>query len=376
MCEYTSINKNQAVTTDICYIDKTIDKLLLNGQTKIALEYIDEIMEINNNSCSINTQLLEKLNFTKERINKLNAKTKLQSTYNVYDINSVIEYIYNNNLTCKDKKPIIESILTHNESLMHKFVKCKEAYNIIKYIPSEYITKDIIVKYLEMNVNNIFKINIPSTLSDDDYIEIMYTIYCNYLHSYDEANDRLLWDYMKKLYVFTNKNIITKFFDKLEINYKKRRTYIQCYFFDFYSIEDSIYDSDNDNNNSYDWLTSDIILRAVKLGQDVMFLPEHHVTKETVLAYLKFNNGHRSTDCIKNKWLTDMSFVDEVLQYTREIICKLKLTDEQIINLIVSYKDTIKYLPDINYDMCYKAYKIHGDSCVIYMPYNIRKLFK
>jgi len=380
MCEYTSLNKKQAISTDICYIDKTIDKLLMNGQTKIALEYIDEIIGINNNSYSVNTQLMEKLNFTKERISKLNnnkKKPKLQLPYNVYDINSVIEYINGNKLTCKDKKTIVESILTHNESLMHELVKYEEAYRFIGYMPSKYITKDFVITGLEKNIEYFFKINIPSTLSDDDYIDILYTIFHMYLRRYDNYDDTLLHHYMEKLYDFTNKNIITKFFDKIEIDCEKHRYLIKFWFFDFESIfdsdDDDSYDDDSDDYG-YDWLTSDIILRAVKLGQNIDFLPESHITKEIVLASLAFDIDNINR--IKNEWFTDMSFVNEVLQYTRAIIRELKLTDEQITNLIVSYKDTIEYLPDINYDMCYKAYKIHGDSCVKYMPRNIRKLFK
>jgi len=392
MCEYTSPNKKQTMTTDICYIDKTIDKLLMNGQTKIALEYIDEIMEINNNSYSINTQLLEKLSFTKERINKLNyntkEKTKCQLPYNVYDINSIIEYINDNEnkLTDKNKKNIVESILTHNELLMYELVKHIEVYEIIEYIPSKYITKDFIIAYLEEYYGDLFKINIPSTLSDDDYVEIMCTIFHIYSRCYDamECDNILLHHYMEKLYDFTNKNIIAKFFDEIEIDCVEHEYRIKFWFFDFESVFDSDNDMDNDDmddddmdndndNSSYDWLTNDIILRAVKLGQNIKYLPKSHITKNILLASLSFDINNISR--IKDEWLIDGDFVEDVLRYTREIINKLKLTDEQINKLIVSYNNTIKYLPNINYDMCYRAYKKHGDTCVKYMPKNLRKLF-
>jgi len=71
MCDYTSINKKTLTYSNVDYLDEAVNKLISSEQYKIALEYVDDAIEKNNNSYIVDKNLQEKFNFTKQNLIKL-----------------------------------------------------------------------------------------------------------------------------------------------------------------------------------------------------------------------------------------------------------------------------------------------------------------
>jgi len=368
MFEYTPIRKKPTTQTNIYYNDKNIDKLIELEQYNVALEYINDTIEANNNSYDIDHNLQEKLEFTKQHIVAL-----ISNTDNTTDIESLVDYL-NSKISFNDAEKTIVELLNHNPSMVYRLLDYHGPIfnfdSLVKIIPKNYYDRKNIINLLyTYGEKIIYNIEIPDSFSDDAYVDIIFNIFKFHVEK-NSSGDYMDIDMDEYLAVFSNvlnENIVNKLLDLIHTNY-----------------DASILNYDNNGLFYWDylceinctWITYDIILKATKLGNPIHGLYSKYITKEIVLAAYKFNdNIYAQEGFFDAKWFDEM-YLQDAMNISRKVLQMLSLPIDEINKLIIMYPDTIEYLKTVNYDMCYKAYKKHGDSCVKFMPENIAKLFK
>lgn len=111
--------------------------------------------------------------------------------------------------------------------------------------------------------------------TENEIIEIMYKsfkLFWNKRAKYHNDNV-YLYDVFDEYYLTINRHVMTALLNKINTNHKilpKDRKYFNVFNFD------TVFK----NMHVYNWLTYDIILRAVNLGQNINNLPERYLTNE------------------------------------------------------------------------------------------------
>jgi len=201
---------------------------------------------------------------------------------------------------------------------------------------------------------------------DDIYVNEMHKSFKLYWKE-RKTSQHTLYDVMRKYYKSINRNIITKFLDI--ITTKKLVSQVNKKYFHIFNFDEMFQDS-----YDYNWLTYNIILMAIKIGQSINHLPERYITHELICIAVESNSDNIRH--VPKKLLENQVLIKLLIEHTRSIIPELELTNEYIDELIKLYPDTIKFLKNIDYDKCQKSYLYHGKKCIKYIPDEYKHIIK
>jgi len=298
-------------------------------------------------------------------------KNKTTINYDINDIGSIIQYL--NLSSCVGIKKCTQDVINNNPTMINNLlenftlIRKLRLTTFIEHVPGNFYTKSNIVSIIMTHgTNYIDMIDIPETLLDDDYVEILMALVTGNIHEYEtcgyEDSEHVeLFKWIKRFGKLINANVLNKLLDKL-IEFLDKNNYSEYKIMTF------------DWNKKYDWITTDIILKAVKIGQSILDMPDEYVTKEIVLEAYKIDY-----DVIiyvfHEEWFNDEKYMHDIISVSRNCLKHFHFSDEIINKLIILYPDTIAFVKNVDYNSCYKAYKQHGVMCVKYMPKKFHDLF-
>lgn len=359
--EYTmndNVKRQLMSESNITAINTIINELVTKNNFALALEYINEQLKTLDDIHSNDNDLINKLIFTKTKISQL-----IGNNYDVLMTDAYIKQLYSNK----------------NNTELRNII-----YNLIQYISPK--LKDNWKKTL--NLKPIFS-NIPTCIIDNDFINFIMSL------------NPLLTNYIENIPVLTQEQyyeIMISEFDYLNDN-KSTGSYQECHIMDVI-FKDHVYDNVTEKtfirfllNIPYDlkfqytyipeniskkqWMTPLCLAHLIQCHQKFDRIPQYCFDKDIIKLAFRYDYKQMCFEYkfLESKFRDDPEIIQYVLYLSREILGEYEFIQDVLNYAFEKYPDTIKYMKNVDYDMCYKAYTIHGDTCVDSMPDNLRKIF-
>lgn len=340
-----STKRTVQTTDNIIQISEYINKLITNDNYSTSLEYTSELLKYNIDD----KELFEYLMFTKNiliPVHELNINMS-----NIFSEQQVIGF-YNSYPEDKIIKCLQRFLISYGNLDDLKMTW------IIKNIP-ENIQPLLFDNILEINPLLMYHFENDLNLSDFQIVLIMDAKFKKVFDEKCNNSDLLVVDFKSLIYEKLNCYILTSFIDNVNIRYH----YNEFCVYDFFP---------NIDLSCYDWFTDNLVdelfkcYHVIKLGMTINI----NTIMSAACWQISYNIYKYLPDYLKN----DHNIINQYLYYNKCII-NLIINKECVYNFIKKDCTLLKYIDNIDYKMCYLAYKHHGKMVISDMPDNLAMLF-